>query len=88
MPAIASRYTTDEIVQIGRELYARTIQANIKPEDTGKFVALDIDSHNYEIDKDDLTAIDRLQAKYPNAQILLLRAGHEATCRFGYLRCS
>jgi hypothetical protein len=55
----------------------------LKPEDKGRFVALDIDTSDFEIDDDELAACDRLRARLPAAQIWLVRVGSRYVHRFG-----
>jgi hypothetical protein len=49
----------------------------------GKIVAIDIDSGDYELAADTLTASQRLLARCPDAQIWCVRIGHQAVHRFG-----
>jgi hypothetical protein len=55
----------------------------LKPDDKGRFVALDIDTSEFEIDDDELTACDRLRARLPEAQIWMVRVGSRYVHRFG-----
>jgi hypothetical protein len=65
----------------GQETFDRVVKPKLRPEDDGKFVAVDIDSGDYEIDADDYQATHRLLARLPGARIWLLRAGHPTTHR-------
>ena len=76
-------YSHDEFAHRGQEIFDRNIRSVLHADDTGKFVAIDIDSGDYELDRDDFTATERLLARRPNAQIWLLRAGRAATYRIG-----
>jgi hypothetical protein len=58
----------------------------LRPEDDGKFVALDIDTGEYEIDADDYTAVMRLRTRKPGAEIWLERAGQPAAYKFRHRR--
>ncbi len=44
-------------------------------DDDGKFVALDIGSGDFEVDDDDYSAVARLRARLPTAEVWLARAG-------------
>ena len=68
-----------EFARRGNEIYVRDVEPALRKEDEGKFVAIDVDSGGYEIDEDDYTATDRLLARFPDAQIWLLRAGEPTT---------
>lgn len=52
-------------------------------EDEGKFVVIDIETGEYEIDADELAASDRLLASHPTAQVWLRRVGSDYVRRFG-----
>ncbi|MGL4461138.1 MAG: hypothetical protein ACRDD1_10840 [Planctomycetia bacterium] len=65
----------------GQEAFDRLVKPKLRPEDDGKFVAVDIDSGDYEIDADDYQATGRLMERVPGARIWLLRAGRPTTYR-------
>ncbi len=50
-------------------------------EDDGKFVALDVQTGDYEVDEDDYAAVSRLRARNPAAQVWLSRVGQPAAYR-------
>jgi hypothetical protein len=50
----------------------------LKPEDNCKYVAVDIDTGAYELDADDYTAVMRLRARRPAAEIWLGCVGQPA----------
>jgi hypothetical protein len=83
MVDIKPRYSKEEFARRGDEIYERDIRPKLKPEDKGKFVLIDIETGAYEIDTDELAASDRLLARYPEAQIWLIRAGSRYAHRFG-----
>ena len=60
----------------GQEAFDRFVKPRLRPDVDGKFVAVDIQSGNYEIDADDYQATGRLMARLPGARIWLFRAGH------------
>lgn len=86
MTVTEQRYSLEEVARLGEEVFDRIVQPQLRPEDDGKFVAIDVDSENYELDDNDLQAIKRLRLRCPAAQIMLLRAGQKGTCRLGFRR--
>ena len=70
-----------EEARLGQEAFDLHVKSKLRPEDDGKFVAVDIQSGSYEIDADDYQATGRLLARLPGARIWLLRAGHPTTYR-------
>jgi hypothetical protein len=73
----------EEFARLGDEIYERSVLPHAGPDDQGRFVAIDIVSGDYEIDRDELAATDRLRARHPDAQIWLRRIGSRYTHRFG-----
>jgi hypothetical protein len=62
-------------------VYDRQIQPRLRPEDNDKFIAIDIDTGEYELDDHDRTAINKLRGRIPSADIYLGRVGHRAAHR-------
>ena len=83
MSVLQPRYSKEEFARRGNEIYQRDIQPHVQPEDTGKFVAIDIETGNYEMDEDDYTAVERLLSHHPNAQSWLMRVGERTAYRTG-----
>lgn len=78
-----AKYTSEDVVARGKEIYQQQIQGKVEPEHSGKFLSLDIETGDYEIGVDDLTPTMRLLAKRPNAPIYSLRIGFLAAHRIG-----
>ena len=83
MAAAHRRYSKTEFAERGDAIYKVRIRPLDKPEDTGKFAAIDIESSEYEIDNDELLACDRLRKRVPSAQIWIMRIGSRSVHRFG-----
>ena len=83
MTARAARYSREEFARRGQETFEQKVQNSLRPDDEGKFVAIDIESGSYELDRDDYTATERLLSRCPNAQIWLTQVGQEAAYRLG-----
>lgn len=83
MKAITPHYSKEEFARRGDELYERKVRPNIDRNDEGKFVVIDIDTGDYEIDIDELDAYDRLIARHPEAQIWVMQVGSRYARRFG-----
>ncbi|MGH8072429.1 MAG: hypothetical protein ACRERE_45785 [Candidatus Entotheonellia bacterium] len=77
------RYSKAEFARRGDELYEREIRPRVEPSDEGKFVVIDIDTGAYEIDEDELAALDRLMARNSDAQLWVTRVGSHYAHRFG-----
>jgi len=74
---------TDGVARRAKELYDRDIRAHVEPAHAGEFVVVDVDSGDYEVDCNQLAALDRLRARRPDAAPFLLRAGFPTAVRLG-----
>ncbi len=77
------RYPSEEFSDRGDAIYHRDIKPRLGTQDDGKFVAIDIESGDFEVDANDYTATVRLLARLPDAQIWLVRVGQSAAYRLG-----
>jgi hypothetical protein len=83
MAATQPHYSKEEVARRGDEIYERDIRPQLNAGDDGKFVVIDIESGDYEIDSDELAASDRLLARHPEAQVWLRQVGSRYARRFG-----
>lgn len=79
-----TKYTSEFVAARGKEIYQQQIQAKVESEHKGKFLSVDIETGDYEIDTDDLSPTMRLLAKRPDAVIFSLRIGFQAAHRIGF----
>src|SRR5450755_3331096 len=63
------------------EWYDRLVRPALRPEDDGKYVAVAVESGDFEIDADDYAATGRLLARQPGARLWLMRTGPSAAYR-------
>ena len=80
------RYTSEEIVQHGEALYDQQIRAQVEASHQGKFLVLDIETGEYEMDVSELAALKRAKAKHPDAAFYILRVGYPTAYRIGRQR--
>ena len=71
-----TRYSSDEIAKRGQALYEHEIRGKLDASARGKFLVLDIETGEYEIADDELTALKRARAKRSEAALYLLRISH------------
>ena len=83
MSATAPRYSSEEFARRGHEVYDRIVRPNVGCEDDGKLVAIDIETHEYEIDQDGYAASEKLLTRRPDAQLWLMRVGQPTAYRLG-----
>jgi hypothetical protein len=76
-------YTDAEIARIGEAIYRREIRDKVMPQHKGQFLTLDIESGDFEIDDDDLSAEKKLRARRPNGVFFGLRIGYTTAYALG-----
>jgi hypothetical protein len=81
-----TKRTLDELAGLGKDIFDKQVRPGLRPEDDGKFVAIDVETGDYEIDEDDYAAVMRLRSRKPLAEMWLMRAGFPTTCRIGAVR--
>ncbi len=81
MPATEPPHSPDEVARLGAEVFDHQVRPTLRPEDEGKFVALDIETGDYELDEDDYAAVTRLRTRRPSAEVWLGRVGQPAAYR-------
>ena len=65
MPATEPHHTPEDLARLGAEAFDRHVRPNLRPEDDGKFVAIDFITGDHEIDEDDYAAVTGLRAAGP-----------------------
>jgi hypothetical protein len=76
MPVRHPPYSNEEIGRLGEEIYHRDIRAKVMPHQKGRFLIIDVESGDYEIDDDDLQAEKRLRARRPDGVLFGMRIGY------------
>ncbi len=83
MAQVGPRYSMEEFARRGEAIYERDIRPRLSAADDGKFVAIDIETGDYEVDSNDFEATERLVTRRPGSQMWLVRVGHRAAYRIG-----
>jgi IMP dehydrogenase/GMP reductase len=77
------RYSKEEIARRGDALVARKVRPNLTAADEDKFVAIDIETGEYELDRSEMKAAGRLRKRLPDSQIWLVHVTLGYLHRFG-----
>ncbi|NEU74442.1 hypothetical protein PI95_018225 [Hassallia byssoidea VB512170] len=77
------RYSKEEFARRGDEIYQTQICQQVEAGNYGKIVAIDIETGDWEIDKCEVAACNRLEAHHPDAQIWIVRVGDRHVRGFG-----
>ena len=77
------RYSKEEFALRGDEIYESQVRQQVEEGNHGRIVAIDIETGDFEVDQSEIAACDRLEARYPDAQIWIVRIGSRHVRRFG-----
>ena len=78
------RFTADETVLLGREIYKRDIRHKVEPDHIGEFIAIDVESGTWTLGVSIDDARDNLDLVRPEAvDVLLERIGYRAAISLG-----
>jgi len=78
-----TRHSPEDVAARGEAIYARDIRSKVEREHPGKFVVVDVETGEFEIDADDLAATKRALAKHPGALLYGVRVGSPTAYRLG-----
>ncbi len=79
---MGTRYSREEVARRGDEIYDRQVLPHFGPEDEGKLVLIDVQTGDYEMDRDEIAASDRLLTRHPDAQVWMRQVGSRYARRF------
>src|SRR5438552_17349122 len=83
MAATRRRYSKEEFARRGDALVESKVRPHLTSADEDKFVAVDIETGEYELDKNEMKAADRLRRRIPDPQIWLVHVSLGYLHRFG-----
>lgn len=83
MASAKRRYSKEEFARRGDALIESKVRPKLTAADEDKFVAIDIETGEYELDKNEMKAVDRLRKRIPDPQIWLVHATLGYLHRFG-----
>jgi hypothetical protein len=59
---------TSELAERGEEVFERVVRPQVEDEDDRKYVAIDVESEDFEVDSNQRAAAKRLVDRHPEAQ--------------------
>lgn len=78
-----SGLSTNGVAERGTRIYEDRLRALLEPQHNGKYVVIDVDTGEYELDVEHLAASDRAAAKRPGALLYATRVGARTLGRVG-----
>ena len=83
MASIQRRYSKEEFARRGDAIVESRVRPHLTAADEDKFVAIDVETGEFELDKNEMKAADRLRQRVPDAQIWLVHVTLGYLHRFG-----
>jgi hypothetical protein len=83
MAAVNRRYRKEEFARRGEALIQSKVRPHLTAADEDKFVAIDIETGEYELDRDEMRAVNRLRKRVADPQIWLVHVTLGYLHRFG-----
>src|SRR5262245_10031367 len=83
MSSTRPRYSKEEFAKRGDAIYAKDILAKLAAKDVGKYIAIDIETREYQIAAAEMKAGNKLRRRLPEAQIWMVRVGYATPRSFG-----
>jgi hypothetical protein len=78
-----SRPSVGDIAERGTRTYDERLRSLLEPEHNGKYVVIDVETGEYELDEDHLAASDRAAANRPGAPLYATRVGSRTLGQVG-----
>jgi hypothetical protein len=66
----------DLIIERGKRIYEERLARDLEPQHNGKYIVIDVDTGDYELDANRLAASDRAAAKHPGKVFYATRVGY------------
>lgn len=67
----------------GDDIYETQVRYQVEEGNHGKIVAIEIETGDFEVDKSEIAACDRLETRHPDAHNWIVRIGSRHVRRFG-----
>ncbi|HZT44050.1 MAG TPA: hypothetical protein VFA07_17930 [Chthonomonadaceae bacterium] len=77
------KYTPEEMSERGEAIYERLIRPHVEAGNRGKYVVIDIQTNDYEMDSDYHIALRRAKTKHPDGLFYVLRIGYLTAVKIG-----
>lgn len=73
----------EEVARLGEEVFDRVVRPKVCSEDANRFLAIDVETGDFEVADDDYSAVMRLRSRNPDGEIWLRRVGSKNAHRIG-----
>ncbi len=72
-----------KLARKGQAYYDRVLRSKLEPKHKGKYLILDVETGEYEMDADELAALDRYEAKHSGHLCYVIRVGYPVSGSIG-----
>ena len=82
--AAPPKYSHEEVRDRGEKIYEEQIKSQVEPDEYGKFIVIDIESGDFEVDPKILVASRRIRERRPESTLYRVKVGLGAAYRMGW----
>ena len=82
--AAPPKYPYEEVRARGEKIYEGDIKSQVEPHECGKFIVIDIESGDFEVDANILVASRRIRERLPDSTLYRVKVGLGAAYRMGW----
>lgn len=86
MTAIVQRPSQDELARLGHEAFERVVRPTLLPSDGWKYVAIALDTDEFEIAATSQEAVSRVRARHPSGEVWIMRTDGSPAFRMRSVR--
>ena len=79
----SAQMSSKELAQRGQQIYDREIRKKVEQQHRGKFLVVEVESHDYDMDADPVVADERLRQRHPDSLFYMVRIGRRAAFKLG-----
>jgi hypothetical protein len=76
--------TTNEVSRRGADIYAAKLRCQLEPRHNGKYLFLDVDTGEWEMDSEEVIAAKRAATRFPGKLLYGVRIGFPSVARIGH----
>jgi hypothetical protein len=79
----SAQLSSKELSQRGQQIYDREIRKKVGKKHRGKFLVIEVESNEYDMDADPVVADQLLRQRHPDSLFYMVRIGYRAAYKLG-----
>ncbi len=75
--------TPEQVAELGEKIYLEKLKSILEPNDTGRFVAIEVESGDYFVGSSIIEAIEKARTLHPDKLMHTIKIGFEGVFKMG-----